>query len=201
MPVEKRTRRAGGRKRLTVLDTVIEVLADRGYEGTRFADVSAASGTAVSTLQNYFGSREDMLIEALQRSTNQEVEALAELAAAHADPWERLVALIDRSLGNPEPVQRTLLEFWRSAMRDEELREHSVEVNRRYRQPFLAAVQEGCDTGLFRPEHRPSDVVDFLLAILAGLIIPRVLHQGGAAPEDFRSLLLSQLGSALGRRD
>jgi AcrR family transcriptional regulator len=200
MPVEKRTRRAGGPKRLAVLDIVIAVLADRGYEGTRFADVSAASGTAVSTLQNYFGSREDMLVEALQRSTNGEVEALEALAAVHSDPWERLVALIDRSLGNPEPVQRTLLEFWRSAMRDEELREHSEQVQRRYREPFLTAVQEGCDEGVFQPEHSASDVVHFLLDVLAGAIIPRVLHQDGPSPEAFRSLLLSQVGVALGRK-
>ena len=48
-----------------MLDQVVAVLADRGYAGTRFSDVSEASGVAVSTLQGYFGSREDMLIEAL----------------------------------------------------------------------------------------------------------------------------------------
>ncbi|AWW41560.1 TetR/AcrR family transcriptional regulator [Streptomyces cadmiisoli] len=199
MPAEKRTRRAGGGKRLGVLDTAVEVLSDRGYESTRFADVAAASGTAVSTLQNYFGSREDMLIEALQRSTNQEVEALEALAAAQASPWEQLVALIDRSLGNSEQTQRMLVEFWRSAMRDVELREHSEQVQRGYREPFLRAIQEGCDQGLFHMKHSPEDVVDFLLTFLAGVTIPRVLHQDRPAEKTLRDLLLSQMSVTLGR--
>ena len=76
-----RSRRAGGARRALVLDQVAAVLADRGYAGTRFVDVSEASGVAVSTLQGYFGSREDMLIEALERATSVAVAAMDELAA------------------------------------------------------------------------------------------------------------------------
>lgn len=64
----------GGPRRIAALDAVAQILAVRGYEDTRFADVSAASGVAISTLQMYFGSCEDMLIEAMRRSTDEEVE-------------------------------------------------------------------------------------------------------------------------------
>src|SRR5262245_6101025 len=65
MPRDRRIRRAGGTRRAAVLEIAAKVLAERGYENTRYADVSMASGVAVSTLQNYFGSREDMLIETM----------------------------------------------------------------------------------------------------------------------------------------
>ena len=67
-----RIRRAGGARRAVVLGQVVEVLADRGFAGTRFIDVAEASGVAVSTLQGYFGSHEDMLIEALAGATSGE---------------------------------------------------------------------------------------------------------------------------------
>lgn len=73
-------------------------------------------------------------------------------------------------------------------------------MQRRYREPFLKAIQEGCDDGAFQPEHSVPDITHFLLDVLAGAIIPRVLHQDGPTPEAFRSLLLSQMGVALGRK-
>jgi AcrR family transcriptional regulator len=200
MPIG-RTRRAGGEKRGAVLDAVMDVLASRGYENTRFADVSAAGGVAISTLQTYFGSREDMIIEAMQVFTDREVAALHAVSVAEADPWQRLVALTDRSLHNSESARRILVEFWRSAMRDDELRDHSAEVWTRYRAPFLAAVREGAERGAFTPTHDADAVTDFLLAALAGLIVSRVQHHATPSPANFRDVLLTQLRLMLGVQD
>jgi AcrR family transcriptional regulator len=191
-------RRAGGAKRIAVLDAVMNVVAERGYENSRFVDVAAASGVAVSTLQNYFGSREDMLVEALWRATELEVVALEAIAAAEHDPWNQLVALIDRSLRTSEHTQQMLVEFWRAAMRDEELGEYSRNLQARYRGPFLRAVNNGSDQEVFHLEHDPEDVVDVLLAVLAGIILPRVLHHPTPAADGFRAVLLAQLATSLG---
>ncbi|MFI6232560.1 TetR/AcrR family transcriptional regulator [Micromonospora sp. NPDC050784] len=193
-----RKRRAGGEKRDAVLDAVAGVLATRGYENTRFADVSAAGGVAISTLQTYFGSREDMIIEAMQVFTDREVEALRAVSAGEDDPWRRLVALVDRSLHNSEQTRQVLVEFWRSAMRDDELRDYSATVQERYRAPFLAAVREGAARGAFTLAHDAEAVTDLLLSALAGLIIFRVQHAPTPAPVGFRDVLLTQLRLMLG---
>ncbi|MBE1490848.1 TetR/AcrR family transcriptional regulator [Plantactinospora soyae] len=193
-----RRSRAGGAKRAVVLDAVAGVLAARGYENTRFTDVSAASGVAVSTLQNYFGSREDMIIEAMEVFTDREVDAQATVAAAEADPWRRLVALVDRSLLNSESSRQILVEFWRSAMRDDDLRDYSAEVQTRYRAPFLTAVREGSERGEFRLAQDAEAVTDLLLAALAGLIVSRVQHHPTPSPAQFRDVLLAQLRLMLG---
>ena len=155
MPVSPRRRRAGGARRDAVLQTVAHVLAERGYENTRFADVSAASGVAISTMQNYFGSREDMLIEAMRHATDVEVLALEAVAAAEADHWNRLVALIDRSLSAPLDVHRLLIEFWRSGIRDAELRDYGEEVWVRYRAPFVTNGGRWQGRRRLRPRHHP----------------------------------------------
>jgi AcrR family transcriptional regulator len=212
-----RGRRAGGARRAAVLDAVADVLAARGYESTRFADVSAASGVAISTLQNYFGSRADMVIEAMEVFTDREVDALEALAAAEPDPWRRLVALVDRSLHNEERTWRILVEFWRSAMRDEALRDYSTRVWTRYRAPFVAAVGEVAvreaavqaaaapDVAVLeatvregdrRPDHEAA--TDLLLLSLAGLIVARVQQTPAPDPDAFRDLMLTQLQQMLG---
>ncbi|GLZ56963.1 MULTISPECIES: TetR/AcrR family transcriptional regulator [Micromonospora] len=197
MPTTRR-RRAGGERRTAVLDAVADVLASRGYENTRFTDVAAAGGVAISTLQTYFGSREDMIIEAMQVYTDREVAALRAVSDVETDPWRRLVGLVDRSLHNSESTRRILVEFWRSAMRDDELRDHSAEVWARYRAPFLAAVAEGARRGDFTLAHDAEAVTDFLLTALAGLIVSRVQRHSTPTPTDFRVVLLAQLRLMLG---
>ena len=199
MPVDRRSRRAGGARRAAVLESAAAVLAERGYESTRYSDVSAKSGVAVSTLQNYFGSREDMLIEAMRHATEREVSALEAAASAEVDPWNRLVALIDRNLNTPVHNHRLLIEFWRTGIRDAELRDYGQEGWDRYRAPFLKAVFDGCDAGAFAPTISPDDVVDLLLATLSGAMVPRVLQFPAPAADRFRSALLHQVAQMLGR--
>jgi len=196
--VVTRRRRAGGTKRTAVLDAVVTVLAERGFENARFTDVSLASGVAISTLQNYFGSREDMVIEAMEVFTDREVATLEAMSGAEADPWRRLVALVDRSLHNSETARQVLVEFWRAAMRDDDLGAHSARVRTRYREPFLAAVREGVERGDFTPARDAGAVTDLLLSTLAGLTLFAVQRGPAPSPEGLRDVLLTQLRSMLG---
>ena len=88
-----RARRAGRRK-TAVLEAACRVIADRGADATRFADVAAESGVPVSTLQYYFGSREDMLVAAFRHASGAEIAALEADVAAMSDPWERLERIV-----------------------------------------------------------------------------------------------------------
>ncbi|WGP06202.1 TetR/AcrR family transcriptional regulator [Bacillus subtilis] len=194
----KRTRRAGGTRRAQVLDQVVGVLSERGYAATRFADVSEASGVAVSTLQSYFGAREDMLIEALQGATSGEVAALAELAAGFEDPWQQLVALVDRGLSTPVPTWRMLMEFWTAAAHDAELRAHAAALAEQYRQPFMEAVERGVEAGSFSPRFEVTAVVDVVVATMDGLLYPLVLGHRSSADLDHRNVVLAQLAFVLG---
>lgn len=181
-----------------MLERVVEVLSERGYAATRFADVSEASGVAVSTLQGYFGSREDMLIEALHGATSGEVAALAELAEGFEDPWQQLVALVDRGLSTPAPTWRMLMEFWTAAAHDAELRTHAAVLAEQYRQPFVEAVERGVQAGSFSPRVEVTAVVEVVVATMDGLLYPVVLGHRASADLDYRDAVLAQLAFVLG---
>lgn len=195
----RRTRRAGGARRAVVLDHVVAVLADRGYAGTRFADVSEASGVAVSTLQGYFGSREDMLIEAFRHATSVAVAAMDELAAQFDDPWQQLVAMVDRGLSTDVATWRMLMEFWTAAAHDAELRDHAVTLAQQYREPFADAVRRGVESGAFTPRFDTAAVVEVAVANIVGLLYPVVLGHLAPQETDHREVVLAQLAFALGR--
>ena len=195
-----RTRRAGGARRTVVLDQVIAVLADRGYAGTRFIDVAEASGVAVSTLQGYFGSRDDMLIEAFRHLTDLAVADMQEFAAQFEDPWKQLVAMIDRGLSTNVVTWRMLMEFWTAAARDAELQEHAATLAEQYRRPFTDAVRRGIESGAFTPRFDTAAIVEVVVGNIVGLLYPVVL--GHLAPEDtdYREVVLAQLAFALATR-
>ncbi|WP_328325284.1 TetR/AcrR family transcriptional regulator [Kribbella sp. NBC_00382] len=192
-----RARRAGGAKRTLVLDQVIAVLADRGYAGTRYADVSEASGVAVSTLQGYFGSREDMLIEAFGRATAVAVTAMDELVAQFDDPWQQLVAMVDQGLSTGVGTWRMLMEFWTAAAHDAELQEHAGALAAQYREPFVDAVRRGVESGAFTPRFDAAAVVEVVVATIVGQLYPVVLGHRTPQDKDYREVVLAQLAFAL----
>jgi AcrR family transcriptional regulator len=192
-----RTRRAGGERRTLVLDQVATVLAERGYAGTRFVDVSKASGVAVSTLQGYFGSREDMLIEAFERATSVAVAAMDEFAAQFDDPWQQLVAMVDRGLSTDVVTWRMLMEFWTAAAHDAELQEQAAALAQRYRAPFADAVRRGVESAAFTPRLEATAIVEVTVAQIVGLLYPVVLGHLAPQPTDYRDVVLAQLAFAL----
>lgn len=180
-----------------MLDHVVAVLADRGYAGTRFTDVSEASGVAVSTLQGYFGSREDMLIEAMGRATSVAVADMNEFVAQFDDPWQQLVAMVDRGLTTSVPTWRLLMEFWTAAAHDAELREYAATIAQQYREPFLDAVRRGIDSGAFTPRFESTAIVEVVVANIVGLLYPVVLGQLTPQDTDYREVVLAQLAFVL----
>ncbi|MEV8371428.1 TetR/AcrR family transcriptional regulator [Kribbella sp. NPDC056861] len=192
-----RSRRAGGAKRTLVLDHVITVLADRGYAGTRYGDVAEASGVAVSTLQGYFGSREDMLIEAFGRATSVAVTGMNELAAQFDDPWQQLVAMVDQGLSTDVATWRMLMEFWTAAAHDTELQEHAAALAAQYREPFTDAVQRGIESGAFTPRFVTAAIVEVAVATIVGQLYPVVLGHPTPHTAAYREVALAQLAFAL----
>ena|SRR5690348_6242997 len=113
---------------------------------------------------------------------------------ADVDPWNRLVALVDRILNATDHNQHLLIELWRNGIRDAELRDECEEHWTSYRAQLLRTVVEGCNQGAFSPTLSPGKVVDVLLAMLAGAILTPVSSTGR-----FRIALLQQLAQMLGR--
>lgn len=199
-----RRRRAGGERREAVLDAAVGVIAERGYERARFSDVAEASGVAVSTLQYYFGSREDMVVEVFRRATELEVAGLEGAADGSLDPWPRLVALVDRSFERDEQAEigwRVCIEFWRAAVRDPELRDESVRLYESWRAPFLEAIAVGVRQGKFKPRRPPEAIVTQLLATIDGVGVPLLLDHAYLDLAALRDAVVEDLAAVLAVAD
>jgi AcrR family transcriptional regulator len=178
-PTPGRRRRRAGRSKAETLQAAADVIAERGAEATRFIDVSEASGVPVSTLQYYFGNRVDLLHAAFDHVASNELEAMADSLRSSGDPWEQLRRLLVIGVAQGDqgdPVWRIWVEYWRAAIRDDELREGARSVYRRWRGLVEQVVRTGIESGRFRSDADPV-LAAFQLTVLAdGIAVPIVLQ-------------------------
>ena len=179
--------RRAGRRKTAVLEAACRVIADRGADATRFADVAAESGVPVSTLQYYFGSREDLLVAAFRHASGAEIAALEADIAAVDDPWDQLERIITRALTGYQPdTPETLGEFgafgsgrlwiesWHFGIRDAEMRADALRDNRAWRRLVADAVRRGVEQNRFGPVQ-PEKIAVLAIAMVDGMGIPLAL--------------------------
>jgi AcrR family transcriptional regulator len=195
-PRPHRGRRAG-RSKTAVLEAAGRVIAARGADATRFADVATESGVPVSTLQYYFGSREDMLVAAFRHASATEIASLTAELAGLSDPWDRLTRIVQRALGGyqqgPDEAGRLWIESWHFGIRDAEMRADTLRDYTAWRALVADAVQAGVVGGRFSRRTDPSQIAQLAIALIDGLGIPLALGDPeitvAAATQDTLSVL------------
>ena len=129
-------------RRPQLLAAAAEVIAERGFAATRIADVAERAGTSAAGVLYWFESRDELLAEALTFAEETFAERLR-ARLAHLDcPSERLVALIESSVGGDDDW--TLwIELWTRALRDPSLAESRQRLDDRWRAQIAEVVARG----------------------------------------------------------
>ncbi|MBM7808668.1 AcrR family transcriptional regulator [Geodermatophilus bullaregiensis] len=156
---------AGTRDRL--LRAAADVFARRGYEGTRVSEVAEAAGLSNGAMYAYFGSKAELLVDALRVHGRR---LLADLVAAH--PTRSLPDLLlagGRSLRRRrEPDGELLVEALVAARRDGEVLV-PVRGYVQERVDWLAGlVRGGQDDGGIDAALSPHAVAHLCLALAVG---------------------------------
>ncbi len=169
-----------------MLEAACRVIAERGADATRFADVAAESGVPVSTLQYYFGSREDLLVAAFRHASSAEIAALEAEVAGLEDPWHQLERIISRSLTGYEPDApgggRLWIESWHFGIRDPEMRADALRDNNAWRRLVADVVRRGTERGVFGGRHDPVKVAVLAIAAVDGIGVPLSLGDPDITP-------------------
>jgi len=165
-----------------LLRAAADVFAERGYDGTRVADIAAAAGVSNGALYAHFASKADLIVDALRTHGR---HLLGELFAADPDrPVVDLLLTVGRWLPRRRDARGYLIvEALVAARRDEDvggpMREYVGE-----RADWLAGLvglaQAG---GELDPALSPAALAHFclLLAMGSALITPD-LHAVGGGP-------------------
>jgi AcrR family transcriptional regulator len=174
-----RGQRRAGRRKTAVLEAAGRVIAERGADATRFADVAAESGVPVSTLQYYFGSREDLLVAAFRHASGTEIAALQAEIGAEADPWRQLARIVASAVAGYQAGAagsgRLWIESWHFGIRDAEMRADALRDYGAWRRLVADVVRSGSAAGRFAPRLSPERVAVLTIALVDGVGIPLAL--------------------------
>jgi AcrR family transcriptional regulator len=177
-----------------LLRAAADVFAERGYDGTRVADIAAAAGVSNGALYAHFASKADLLADALRTHGR---NLLAEMLAADPGrPVVELLLLIGRQLARRRDIRGYLIvEALVAARRDEDvarpMREYVTE-----RTGWIAGLMRLAQAGgELDPALSPDALAHFclLLAMGSALVTPD-LHAIG---EQEWAVLLTRVAAAL----
>ena len=86
-PVDKARMRSG------IMAVTADLLVEKGYEGFALREVARRAGFSAGNIYLYFQNKEDLLYAVIEDGFRRFRAGLAEAAAAHRDPMERIAAM------------------------------------------------------------------------------------------------------------
>ena len=177
-----------------LLRAAADVFAERGYDGTRVADIATAAGVSNGALYAHFSSKADLLVDALRTHGRR---LLADLFAA--DPNRSVTELL-LAIGRWLPRRRDprgylIVEALVAARRDQDVaRPMRDYIGERadWLSELVRLAQAG---GELDPVLSPNALAHFCLLLAMGsALVPPVLHAVG---DEEWAALLARLVAAL----
>lgn len=172
-------RAAGGRslsgeKAQRIVEAMRRSVALRGTAGSTFDHVSREAGVSRGLLHYYFGTKEQLLVEAVRRDCELRMELLeGQLAAAKsADDYIDLMAQTLQETVHEEPEFVTLLfELFTLSRRNEDIAAEYGGLMRRMRDQVTAMLAVAQRDGILRLHAEPEAVAEVLFSLGDGLAL------------------------------
>lgn len=76
--------------RLKILVSAIKVFSQKGFAKTTMSDVANNARVGVGTLYNYFRNKDDLLLQCMKKTIEDEIEQIKVESEKLADPFEKL---------------------------------------------------------------------------------------------------------------
>jgi len=153
--------------RADVVQAAGRLFAERGYHGTSMRDLGRELGLHGSSLYSHIRSKEDLLVDVVQRAADLFQASAATALAQEGDDRDRLRALIaghtDVLLDHVDEA-RTFLNEARAL--DEPNRTRVLAARDGYEHTFRQVLEHGVAAGAFRPDLDPVVTGILLLSVL-----------------------------------
>jgi len=160
----------GARSREALLDAAIELIADGGYTATGVDAIARRSGVVKSALYWHFGSKDGLLVAALERTASEWVAEFEAAVIESGAPGARLDNLLKLVRGlfldRPDRVRLIMSALIERGTNNEEVRVGVARILDIMR----SAIARGMSV-LPIPEHRIEGLATLTLQTLAGAFL------------------------------
>ena len=185
-----------------MLTAAAALIAERGFDDTRIADVANRVGASPALVVYYFGTKDKLLTEALRHSEQTFYTAAEEMLASSPGIVSRLENLVAWTC-LPEEQEDTpgtwglWFDLWAQAFRHPEVKRDRVELDQSWRSMIARVVTEGVQAG----EIEDLDVEEFSIAfaaLLDGLSIQTALDDPVVTSESAYRVAMRFAATSLG---
>lgn len=168
------TRSLSGEKAQRIVEAMRHSVARRGAAGSTFDHVSREAGVSRGLLHYYFGTKEQLLVEAARRDCDQRIEAL-EQRLAGAQTADDFVALLAENLQetiHQDPDFVTLVfELFTLSRRNEEIAVEYARLVRLTRERLAGMLAGAQAEGVLQLHAEPEAVADILFSLGDGFAL------------------------------
>lgn len=189
--------KAPDERRRRILAAAIAVLRERGFSGTRVADIASTAGTSPALVLYHFSSLADVLVAALQSVEDEYYATLDQ--DRPSDPCDQLVrmALLAAEGGPAFGDWRLWIEVWVRGLHDERIDDLRRLSDTRWREEIRLVVDGGTASGQFRVDD-PVRTTLRVACLMDGLAVQTVLGGAGLGPDDVATEWLTGCAHELG---
>ena len=167
-------RSLSGEKAQRIVEAMRHSVARRGAAGSTFDHVSREAGVSRGLLHYYFGTKEQLLVEAARRDCDQRIEAL-ERRLADAQTADDFVALLAENLQETireDPDFVTLLfELFTLSRRNADIAVEYARLVRLTRERLASMLAAAQEDGVLRLHAEPEAVADILFSLGDGFAL------------------------------
>ncbi len=166
-------------RRNEILETTCEVVIERGFAGTRIADVAKRLEVSSSLIHYHFDSKEQLLAEAFEHYANKDVaerEGEIENAPTALGQLERVIQNYVPE-GSDDVEWMLWIDGWGEALRNPMMRKISQQLDEQSIDLLARIIRNGVESGEFTcPDPNASAMR--LTALVDGLAVQFAAHDG-----------------------
>jgi len=158
------------------LDAAERLLIEVGYAGITTRRLASEAGLNHGLVHYYFGSLDEVLVQALQRFTARLIErqrAMYETDAPFLEKWRRAMEYLEQDLAAGYP--KILLELQALGWNRPQIRERLARVNAQWREVLTEAFEKAADEYGLEPAEFPLDaLVSLVMTFNQGIELERL---------------------------
>jgi AcrR family transcriptional regulator len=173
-PAAPGARSLSGEKAQRIVEAMRRSVARRGTAGATFEHVSREAGVSRGLLHYYFGTKEQLLVEAVRRDCEVRMELL-ERRLSRAQSAEDFIDLMAENLQETvreDPDFVTLVfELFTLSRRNSDIAIEYAELMRRTRKQVAGMLAVGQQEGILRLHAEPDAVAEILFSLADGFAL------------------------------
>ena len=184
------------RRRIEILEATCDVVIERGFAGTRVADVAKKLGVSNSLIHYHFASKEELLAAAFEHYARKDLVDMQHDSDSAPTCVAKLWRLIESYVpeGSDDVEWMIWIDAWGEALRNPKMKPISQQLDEQSIAVFEKVLRAGNEAGEFHCAH-PRESATRISGLIDGLAVQYAAHEGVLKRKEFIRLM-RQLAAA-----